>query len=612
MACTICDGSFEYNGVDLTPIPTLAASESESSFGISSSFSPGILEEIPKKTLTSFDIHGSRNMRINLEDSHEISLIAMCRILDVELPTFDKSTSESYLKDVYGFVMSLSKRLKRSEINYQSDDSDDSKHPISNLDLPPSSFETFRGDDSKRSTTSSRDGNTFRGCDSTTPTKDIHTTIFKESNTSLRESTPSREGTPFRDSTSFRDGIISDSSHSELRFGRISPSFGPITPELYSLSRNKSKIGFVVPPPPRTERKYPSSPALFPFGQGGSHNSPSQGLSLGEISSSLPPFSRSTGRELCSTGRELCLTEISSPLPPFSRSTPSSPSILPFPKSSMLSSPGGVQPVGDPNVKRRSHSSGPPKIEHITSDLIEKFLSERTLSASIPAHTGIPTHVSTHANTSANTGIPAQPIAIPRKRCDSLPDSLSRSYSPPKYTTRTKFYPPRPRYAPSEICEIEKPVPIRRDIPSVVSKIILNTSPYELEARSISTIANQILNSSKHFSHLRQETNILPQILDTILNMDKSGEIRLSLDKSRFGLVKPPDDGVTKNILPKEEVLKAIWQDQGENLNRVTSFKAAVNILVNSCSQLRAMEIDLRSEVATYVINYFIDKGMMR
>jgi hypothetical protein len=149
------------------------------------------------------------------------------------------------------------------------------------------------------------------------------------------------------------------------------------------------------------------------------------------------------------------------------------------------------------------------------------------------------------------------------------------------------------------------------DLKSSVFKRISSYQISELEGRTCTTVANQLINSEKTFACIRNEPESVNKIEKCIEQLGKEGKLNLSKNLKRFGLNVPEwitrcDDDLT------DEIYKEIWGNYGETLRSVTSFKAAVNILTNSCPNLRSCKGEERSKLATFVVWKFIQDGKLK
>jgi hypothetical protein len=272
------------------------------------------------------------------------------------------------------------------------------------------------------------------------------------------------------------------------------------------------------------------------------------------------------------------------------------PQHIPSPK---IISPSDPRVILGFNVKsHKSPNFGPPKLSHISNDVMEKFFLDGGTSSS---------------------------------RGDSYSSRgrsmLSRSYSPASrlssgsncaFSYEGTRGPRRPRAdSSSKIYEIVNISKYPQDVKTIVSNILTSIPPSEIEGRPVSTMANQMLNSSKHLAHLRQNSYTSAEIEKAILDLDEKNVIHLSKDKSRFGLVIPQRETsaeeanessgeISHEDMPSQEILNDIWENQKDILCKATTYRSAVNILINSCSQIRTVVLDKRIRLAERIIEYYI------
>jgi len=247
---------------------------------------------------------------------------------------------------------------------------------------------------------------------------------------------------------------------------------------------------------------------------------------------------------------------------------------------------------------RNTSGISPPKLSHISEDIMKKFLNSRE---------------SMHVNNYEASEKFRITQLITKPRNSERRSSLSEtSFSGNTLPVSSKHSKPRKilpkKYTLTEISQMNNS---KNDLKSIVLKVISSIPASDLEGRSVFTVANQILNSNKNFGKMRSDLNASIQIETCIENLGKENKIILSKDFKRFGLVKP-NFFPNYNVKIENEIFEEIWQSHNMSLSKVTSFRSAVNILVNSCSQLRSIEFEDREAVSIHIIAKFIDDGFLQ
>ncbi len=157
----------------------------------------------------------------------------------------------------------------------------------------------------------------------------------------------------------------------------------------------------------------------------------------------------------------------------------------------------------------------------------------------------------------------------------------------------------------------------KSELKNNVYNIVNSISRSELEGRSVISVANQILNSNKKFGKMRLDAHAASQIENCIKILGEENKIILTKDLLKFGLVKPEFDSEILNTKNNPEILNdktldEIWSIHQSSLLKVTSFKSAVNILINSCYQLKNNTSKEKEIIASYICIKFIDKAYLR
>lgn len=228
---------------------------------------------------------------------------------------------------------------------------------------------------------------------------------------------------------------------------------------------------------------------------------------------------------------------------------------------------------------RTSPTLEPPRIDHISEDVISKLFA------------------------SGDEG-------DEERKTKALTRVMSRSCSPGHYGTYPRLG--RGRIGSyHKTYEIERPMKPPTDTLSVVTRIIEASSPTELEGRAIATVANQLLNSNRQLSHLRQDPANVAEIERCINHLHTRGAIKLSKDGSRFGLVRLAEPPFFEKDPLSEEVVTQIWTVHMATLIKATSFRSAVNILANSCSQLHIFLSDEKIRVAEWLILEYLNRNLL-
>lgn len=134
--------------------------------------------------------------------------------------------------------------------------------------------------------------------------------------------------------------------------------------------------------------------------------------------------------------------------------------------------------------------------------------------------------------------------------------------------------------------------------------------PEELEGRQCITVANQLTNSDKTFGQTRENITSSENVKNCIIELGKTGKINLSKNCERFGLVVPEKiPFLFHNI--EEKTREDIWNDYKTTLLKVTSFKAGVNNLINSCTHIRNFSGD-KQALASNILKGFIEDGLLQ
>lgn len=141
-----------------------------------------------------------------------------------------------------------------------------------------------------------------------------------------------------------------------------------------------------------------------------------------------------------------------------------------------------------------------------------------------------------------------------------------------------------------------------------VESELLKFNPITVEGRTIASVAKQMLNSNSQLHHLRHDSKSSHELESIIVQLAEVNGYKLNKDRNRFGIIKCKGQRIAS---PPKELMDFIWIKQKDNLLKVGKFDSAVNILINSCSEIKDMDRITKLNTATVIIDYFLDTGLL-